>query len=75
MFRRIRTRGRVLIENGVDTAKFSDAGAKEPRKRLLAIGRLSGNKRLDRAIRFLAALRRIDPNWTLYIAGSPLDVA
>ena len=75
MFRRIRTRGRVLIENGVDTVKFSDAGAKEPRKRLLAIGRLSGNKRLDRAIRFLAALRRIDPNWTLDIAGRPWDVA
>ena len=75
MFRRVRTRGRVLIENGVDTAKFFDTGAKEPAKRLVAIGRLSGNKRLDRAIRFLAALRRIDPDWTLDIAGRPWDVA
>jgi alpha-1,3-mannosyltransferase len=75
MFRHIRTRGRVLIENGVDTAKFFDAAAREPRKRLLTIGRLSGNKRLDRGIRFLAALRRIDPEWTLEIAGRPWDVA
>ena len=74
-FGRVRARGRILIENGVDTAKFFDAGAKEPRKRLLAIGRLSGNKRLDRAIRFLTALRRIDPDWTLEIAGRPWDVA
>ena len=75
LFGRVRTRGRVLIENGADTAKFSDAGAKEPRKRLLVIGRLSRNKRLDRAVRFLAALRRIDPDWTLDIAGRPWDVA
>lgn len=74
-FRRIRTRGRVLIENGADTAKFFDAGAKTATKNLLTVGRLSGNKRLDRAIRFLASLRRIDPEWTLDIAGRPWDVS
>jgi alpha-1,3-mannosyltransferase len=73
MFGGIRGRGRVLIENGVDTAKFCDAGSKYPAKRLLAIGRLSRNKRLDRAIRFVAALRRIDPEWTLEIAGRTWD--
>ncbi|HXD44311.1 MAG TPA: WecB/TagA/CpsF family glycosyltransferase [Pseudolabrys sp.] len=73
MFSRIRTHGRVLIENGVDTAKFQDAGSQLPVKRLVALGRLAGNKRLDRAIRFLAALRRIDPEWTLEIAGRAWD--
>jgi len=75
MFGRIRKRGRWLIENGVDTTRFFGAASARPAKRLLAIGRLAGNKRLDRAIRFLAALRRIDPEWTLVIAGRAWDTA
>jgi alpha-1,3-mannosyltransferase len=73
IFGRVRRRGRWLIENGVDAGKFFDAASKQPAKRLLAIGRLAGNKRLDRAIRFLAALRRLDPDWTLGIVGRPWD--
>ena len=75
MFGRVRTRGRRLIENGVDTDKFFDTASTVPAKRLLAIGRLAGNKRLDRAIRFVAALRRIDPQWTLAVAGRTWDTA
>ena len=75
MFGRVRMRGRRLIENGVDTDKFFDTASTVPAKRLLAIGRLAGNKRLDRAIRFVAALRRIDPQWTLAVAGRTWDIA
>lgn len=74
MFGRIRRRGRVLIENGVDSAKYYDTGSRRPVKRLIALGRLAGNKRLDRAVRFVAALRLIDPDWTLEIAGRSWDV-
>jgi alpha-1,3-mannosyltransferase len=75
LFRKVRPRGTRLIENGVDTAKYYNAGSHTPKKRLLSMGRLSNNKRLDLAIRFLAALRRLDPQWTLCIAGRPWDVA
>jgi alpha-1,3-mannosyltransferase len=75
LFRKVRPRGRRLIENGVDTAKYLNAGSPTPQKRLLSMGRLSSNKRLDLVIRFLAALRRLDPQWTLCIAGRPWDVA
>lgn len=75
LFEPVRKRGRWLIENGVDTVKFADSASRTPTKRLLAIGRLAGNKRLDRAIKFVAALRRIDPDWTLWIAGRPWDTA
>ena len=74
-FAPIRKRGRWLVENGVDTARFSDTASKSAAKCLLAIGRLASNKRLDRAIRFVAALQRFDPEWTLYIAGRTWDTA
>ena len=45
-----------------------------PIKSILALGRLSSNKRLDRLISFVAALRRRDPQWKLTIAGRPWDV-
>jgi alpha-1,3-mannosyltransferase len=72
-FGRIRRHGRWLIENGVDTSRFFDAASKRPAKRLMVLGRLAGNKRLDRAVRFLAALRRTDPEWALVIAGRAWD--
>jgi alpha-1,3-mannosyltransferase len=75
LFRKIRTRGICLIENGVHTDKYAGAASNVPQKALLSIGRLSSNKRLDRVIRFLAALRRIDPQWSLTIAGRPSDVS
>lgn len=74
LFRKVRPRGTRLIENGVDTAKYFNAGSPTPKKRLLSMGRLSSNKRLDLVIRFLAALRQLDPQWTLCIAGRPWDV-
>lgn len=73
-FSRIRPRGLVCIENGVNTAKFHDAGSPGPVKSMIWIGRFSQNKRLDRLISFLAALRRIDADWRLVIAGQPWDL-
>lgn len=75
LFSAVRVRGVRLIENGVDVEKFAGAGATGPKKSLLAIGRLSSNKRLDRVIAFLAALRRTDPEWSLTIAGRPYDIS
>ena len=74
LFRTIRSRGVCLIENGVDVDKFAEASAPSPAKALIATGRLSSNKRLDRVIDFFAALHRLDPRWSLFIAGRSWDV-
>jgi alpha-1,3-mannosyltransferase len=73
-FSRIRRRGLVCIENGVNTSKFRDASSRRPVKSIIWIGRFSQNKRLDRLILFFAALKRIDPEWTLTIAGRSWDL-
>jgi alpha-1,3-mannosyltransferase len=75
LFGKIRSQGICLIENGVDTDKYAGASSPAPKKVLLSIGRLSSNKRLDKVIDFLGALRRADPHWSLCIAGRPWDVS
>jgi alpha-1,3-mannosyltransferase len=75
LFRGIRSRGISLIENGVNIDKYADAAARVPSKRMIAVGRFSSNKRLDRVISFMAALRRRDPEWRLTITGRPWDVS
>ena len=74
LFGRIRKHGIVCIENGVNVSKYANASSAVPMKGVLALGRLSSNKRLDRLISFVAALRRRDPQWKLTIAGRPWDV-
>jgi len=73
VFRTIRPTGLTLVENGVDTLKFSDTGARSLRKRMVFVGRFSANKRIDRLMDLLAALRGHDPDWTLSIIGMPWD--
>jgi alpha-1,3-mannosyltransferase len=73
-FSRIRPRGLICIENGVNTSKFLDASSRHPVKSMIWIGRFSQNKRLERLILFFAALLRIDPEWKLTIAGQPWDL-
>ena len=74
LFCQLRRRGIVCIENGADIAKYANAAAPKPTKTIVWIGRFSANKRLDRLISFLAALRRYDGEWRLKIAGSPWDL-
>ena len=75
LFSSIRPRRVRLIENGVDVDKYAGASCSTPNKALISVGRLSSNKRLDQAIAFLAALHRIDPEWSLTIAGRSWDVS
>ncbi len=66
--------GRVtVIENGADLAKFAGASSPAPQKRLVTIGRFSKNKRPERLIAALAALRREDPEWRLDLIGAESD--
>jgi alpha-1,3-mannosyltransferase len=74
LFSSIRSRGASLIENGVNIEKYAAAGARKPVKSIITLGRFSTNKRLDRMISFVAALRRLDPAWRLIIAGRPADL-
>jgi alpha-1,3-mannosyltransferase len=74
LFAKIRKRTIDYIENGVNVAKYANAASPVPAKSILALGRLSSNKRLDRLISFIAALRRRDPEWKLIIAGRAWDV-
>lgn len=75
LFRSIRSKGITLIENGVNIDKYRDAAAHAPTKAMIALGRFSSNKRLDRIIAFVAALRRHDPEWRLKIVGRPADLS
>jgi alpha-1,3-mannosyltransferase len=74
MFTRLRRRGIVCIENGVNVVKYANAGAPKAIKTIAWIGRFSANKRLDRLVNFVAALRRHDGDWRLKVAGSPWDL-
>ncbi len=64
----------ICIENGVNIRRFLAAGPTSPCKRIVAIGRFSRNKRLDRLISCFAKLRSCDPDWSLVIAGRPSDL-
>ncbi|MDE1985075.1 MAG: WecB/TagA/CpsF family glycosyltransferase [Alphaproteobacteria bacterium] len=63
-----------LVENGVDIKKFANCSSGTFCKHLVAIGRFSSHKRLDRVLDFVAALRVRDPGWSLAIIGVEWDV-
>ncbi len=64
-----------LVENGIDIEKFADSASPTFRKHMVSVGRFASNKRLDRVLALLQALRRADPGWTLTIIGTPSDVS
>jgi len=64
-----------LIENGVDLKKYGNAASEISVKRLVTVGRFSVNKRLDRVLNAVKALRAQDANWQLDIVGSPSDLS
>ena len=74
-FRKIAPKKSRLIENGVDLAKFGDAASRQPAKQIVALGRFSNNKRLDRVLEMMAALVAKDPQWRLTIVGNPSDIS
>ncbi len=63
----------VHIDNGADTVKFADAGARTPQRRLVTIGRFSVNKRLDRLFDTMTPLAARNPDWHLDVVGVPGD--
>jgi alpha-1,3-mannosyltransferase len=75
LFKTIQPQHSVLVENGVDTAKFAGLASRTPLKRMMTIGRFSENKRLDRLLEMMAILVKRDPEWQLDIAGSPSDLS
>jgi alpha-1,3-mannosyltransferase len=74
LFASIRKHGIVCIENGANTRKYAHASSPAPTKSIIWIGRFSHNKRVDRLIRFMAALRQRDPEWSLQLIGRAWDL-
>jgi alpha-1,3-mannosyltransferase len=72
-FKAIRRAGLCCIENGVNVRKLAEAGCASPVKNMICVGRLSTNKRLDRLITWMKEVRRLDPDWSLTIAGRAWD--
>ncbi|MBY6241983.1 glycosyltransferase family 4 protein [Methylosinus sp. Sm6] len=62
-----------LVENGTDIDKFAHASSRTPVKSLIAIGRFSVNKRLDRLLDAMRALVERDAQWRLDIVGLESD--
>jgi alpha-1,3-mannosyltransferase len=63
----------VLIENGINQAKFQDAASPTPRKTILSFGRFARHKRIDALLRVFKDLTTLDPAWRLIIAGRDAD--
>jgi alpha-1,3-mannosyltransferase len=65
-----------VIENGVDTLKFSDAASAHITPTLIYFGRWSANKGIFEILDVLAALllRQPDTPWRLIIAGRAYDL-
>lgn len=77
MFTRVVSGDRLtVIENGVDVAKFRDAGAPQSRPVLIYFGRWSVNKGLLDTLDLFGRLRAADAtrDWRLIIAGREYDL-
>lgn len=72
-FRTIAPQRLSLIENGVDTAKFADAGSPVFRPTLAFLGRFSHNKRIHLLIDLVAALRERGREVRLLLIGRDWD--
>lgn len=70
IFRKIAPKEKlVLIENGVDVEKFLGLKPKLGSKKIIFIGRLSKNKRVDLLIKAFGIAAKNEPAARLYIAG------
>lgn len=74
LFSRIMDKPKLrVIENGVDTEKYTDQAALELQPTLIYFGRWSANKGLMEALDLFAQLREQDDRWHLIIAGREYD--
>lgn len=62
-----------VIENGVNTEKYADAGRREINRTLIYFGRWSSNKGLLEALDLMKVLHQQDGRWHLIIAGREYD--
>jgi alpha-1,3-mannosyltransferase len=74
-FRRIAASKVITIENGVNVEKWKDGGSKVPVRTMIYIGRFSSNKNIQGLIELVGALRKLNPDWRLMIAGGSADVS
>jgi alpha-1,3-mannosyltransferase len=63
----------MLIENGINQAKFRDAASQTPCKTILSFGRFARHKRTDALLRLFKHLIALDPSWRLIVAGREAD--
>lgn len=63
----------MLIENGINQAKFQEAASSVPRKTILSFGRFARHKRTDQLLRVFQHLLAVDPEWRLIVAGREAD--
>jgi alpha-1,3-mannosyltransferase len=73
MFRTSAGQRLVLIENGINQAKFQDVASHTPRKTILSFGRFASHKRTDALLSVFKHLVALDPAWRLIIAGREAD--
>src|SRR5690554_583063 len=73
-FREIIPENRLeVIENGVDTNRYSDRASRKLNHTLIYFGRWSSNKGLIETLDLLKILREKDARWRLIIAGREYD--
>ncbi|MFV0281970.1 MAG: glycosyltransferase family 4 protein [Rhodoblastus sp.] len=73
MFEPVARGNLVLIENGVDLAKFAERASVTPTKRLVAIGRFSYNKKPERLLDAMVELGKRDADFSLDLIGGEFD--
>lgn len=74
LFKPVAGRRLVVIENGVEFSKFSEAASDLSTRTIIYFGRFATHKRVALLFPILAALRRLNPEWRLVLAGREGDL-
>ncbi|WP_367159718.1 glycosyltransferase family 4 protein [Kozakia baliensis] len=73
LFKKISGDRLMVIENGITQDKFRNAASPVPTRRITTFGRFARHKRIDLLFVLLSELRKLDPSWSLIVAGRPAD--
>ena len=73
LFQRVARHRLVVIENGINQAKFAGASSEAPSRTMISFGRFAKHKRLEALFPLLASLQALDTSWRLIIAGRDAD--